>query len=397
MASNMKSQARSYLPLLAAIVLLGISAYVRFALRAVVTTDLDFHILQWYTKLQRLGPLNGLGRDFYNYTPAYVYLLALATLTSGFISAVSAVKFISIAFDVYCAFVIYRIVRLEYKQGFLPHLAAAIFLAAPTIIANSSAWGQADSTVTAFLLTCVYFLLVEKPLAAILFFSIGFAFKPQAIFLAPLLLILLLRKKIPWYYFILVPLVYVLSVWPVVVLGRSWMDVLTIYSSQAGSGKALTHNAPSLYIFVPKSATSWLFGPAVIIGNLVTLIWAVYAWLSTLRIDRHSILLLALISVTLPPFVLPNMHDRYFYVSDALSIPVAFTTPELWFLPILFQVSSGLAYSVYLLSAPPTNVAVAGFINLFILVYLFRRQWHINRPEAPKAESSQRLAGLTDS
>ena len=96
------------------------SVAVRIATRAVITSDLDFHILPWYAKLQKHGPLVGLGKDFYNYTPPYLYLLSLATLTSSFLHPVIAVKLISTAFDVYAAYMIFRIVRLKYAAGYLP-------------------------------------------------------------------------------------------------------------------------------------------------------------------------------------------------------------------------------------------------------------------------------------
>ncbi len=371
---------KRYSPIGLAVILIGFSMYARFAFHAVITSDLDFHVLQWYAKLQKQGPLIGLGRSFYNYTPPYLYLLALATLTSGWLSAVSAVKLISMGFDVYCSIIIFKLVRMKCQKGYIPFLAAAVFFAAPTVVANSAVWGQADSIHTALLLTCIYFLLLDKSLGAVVFFAFGLAFKPQAIFLTPLLMILLLRKQIPWYYLLIIPFVYSIAMWPAVILGRTWSDVLTLYSSQAGSGKALTHNAGSLYVFIPKSATAALFTPAVILGALGIILWVLFTWVSTRkrRLNHEAILLLALISVTLPPFVLPNMHDRYFYLSDAISIALAFITPGLWFLPVLFQLSSGLAYSVYLLSSSQTNVLLAGFINLITLIFLFWRQRTIN-------------------
>jgi len=373
-SSPLKDRWREYLPLVIGLILVVVSVGVRIAARAVITSDLDFHILPWYAKLQKHGPLVGLGKDFYNYTPPYLYLLALATLTSRFLSPVIAVKLISTAFDVYAAYMIFKIVRLKYRDGYLPYLAAAIYFAAPTVIANTGVWGQADSTYTAFLLTCLYFLLVNRPLPAILFFGIALAFKPQAIFLAPFLLVMILWKKIPWYYSLLVPIVYMLLMLPAVAAGRTWTEVLTTYSAQADSGKALTHNAASLYVFVPKSAFEQLIGPAVIVAIAVVMLWVLITWLKTKSRDRQAMLLLALVSVALVPFLLPNMHDRYFYPADTISIALAFWTPGMWFVPILFQLVSGLSYSIYLLSASPDNLRVAGLINVLTLILLFRHQ-----------------------
>ena len=362
------------LPLAIAMILVVVSVAVRIATRGVITSDLDFHILPWYAKLQKHGPLVGLGKDFYNYTPPYLYILAAATLTSSFLHPVIAVKLISTAFDIYAAYMIFRIVRLKYAAGYLPHLAGAIFFAAPTVIANTGVWGQADSTYGAFLLTTLFFLLTSRPLPAIVFFGIALAFKPQAIFLAPFLLLMILWKKIPWYYVVLVPIVYALLMWPAVAAGRTWGEVLTTYAGQAGSGKGLTHNAPTLYVFAPKSAFEQLIGPAVLLAILVALLWVLLTWLRTKGSGHAVMLLLALISVTIVPFFLPNMHDRYFYPADTISIPLAFLVPEVWFIPILFQLASGLSYSIYLLSASPDNLPVAALIVVCTLFLLVRRQ-----------------------
>ena len=254
-------------------------------------------------------------------------------------------------------------------------------------------WGQADSTYVAFLLTCLYFLLIDRPFPAIVFFGVALAFKPQAIFLGPFLLLMILWKKIPWYYAALVPIVYALLMLPAVVAGRTWIEVLTTYSGQAGSGKALTHNAPTLYVFAPKSAFEQLIGPAVILAILIALLWVLWTWLHTKRRGRPGMLLLALISVTLVPFFLPNMHDRYFYPADTISIALAFLMPELWFIPILFQLASGLSYSIYLLSASPDSLPAAALIVVLALIVLIGRQASLGTLRRSRLTAEARDAG----
>ncbi len=377
--SSARLQARALAPLVLAGVLFGISIAVRILARDVITSDLEVFVLRWYAKFQELGIRAGLGKDFYNYAPPYVYLVALSTLTSRFIPAVISIKLISTAFDVFAAFMMYKIVRLRFREGHLPILAAALLFGAPTVVANTAIWGQADSTYTAFLLTCLFCLLSNKPLPAMFFLALSFAFKPQAVFLLPLFAVLALRKAVPWYSFLLLPGVYALAAAPAVAFGRTWPEIIDIYLSRPGEGKALTHNAASAYVFVSQSAVSILGGAGLVLGTIVVLIWIVYAWRSTRHMDGGTLLLLALISVTLTPFVLPNMHDRYFYPADVISIALAFSLPELWFMPALFQVISGLSYSIYLLSASADNLAMAAGLNLFALLILVGRQIALRR------------------
>lgn len=380
MPAGLRPHFRRYVPLFIAAALLAVSVAIRLATRTVITTDLDFHILPWYAKLQKFGPLVGLGKDFYNYTPPYLYLLALATLTSEIMAPVTAVKIISTVFDLYCAYMIYRIVQLKYRDGYLPVLAASVFFAAPTIVANTGIWGQADSTYTGFILTGLYLLLVRRPLPAVVFFGISLAFKPQAIFLAPFVLLMLLWKRIPWWSLATVPIVYALLMWPAVVLGRTWTEVLTLYSTQADSGKGFTHNAPNLYVFVPKTGFDRWIGPMVLLAIVIAIAWVLLSWRNSRTTEKAEVLLLALVSVELVPFLLPNMHDRYFYLADTISIALAFMMPEMWFVAVLFQLVSGLSYSIYLYSASADNLVLAAALNVITLAVLLVRQFAMGGP-----------------
>lgn len=362
--------------LIASIILLGISIYLRVQYSSWASGDMSSFLIRWYNQLDDHPISISLGRRFSNYTPPYLYLMALATLTSGFLSKVAAIKLISIVFDAYAAWIVFRIIRLRYPDGFMPYFAGAVYLSLPSILINSSVWGQADSIYTAFLLTCVYFLLKEMPLTAVLFFALAVAFKQQALFLAPFLLVLTLKKKIPWYSFVLVPVVYVILVAPTVFLGRSWQDVLTIYFSQASGGKALSRNAANPYIFISREMYASLIKPSLIAGSLAILAWVGLTWRFIKRLNPKIMLFLALISAGLAPFVLPKMHDRYFYPADALSLIVGFFVPGTWFLPILYQAVSLLSYMPFLLNISGQKyVQTAAILNSLTVCYLLWKQW----------------------
>lgn len=368
-----------------AVALVAISLYVRYVTRDLTNSDMEVKILTWYAKLQRHGPLVGLGKDFYNYTPPYVYLIALATLSSSFLKPLVAIKVIATVFDVLAAIMVCKLVRLHRTEGAIPALAAAVFFAAPTMLVNSAVWGQADSTYTLFLLACLYFLLTDRPLLAVSSFSVALAFKPQGIFFAPLLLLMLLWGKLRWYHFLAVPVVYALCMAPAVAFGRTWHEVFTAYSSQADSGRALTHNAATLYVFIPKSSYSWLFWPAVLGAIVIFLGWVYYTWRTTRRRDFPAMILIALVCVTLVPFFLPNMRERYYYPADTLSLVLAFMLPALAYLPVLFQVLSMLSYSMFLWAAPPSSLEAATVLAALTLILVLREQARLGGPDQAAA------------
>ena len=72
------------------------------------------------------------------------------------------------------------------------------------------------------------------------------------------------------------------------------------------------------------------------------------------------ILLAGTVSVLLVPYLLPAMHERYFYLADALTVISAFYLPRrLWALPVLEQFASLMSYMPFLL-ATTTTAGAAG-------------------------------------
>jgi Gpi18-like mannosyltransferase len=244
----------------------------------------------------------------------------------------------------------------------------------------------------------MYLLLIDRPALAVASFSVALAFKPQGIFFAPLLLLMLLWGRIRWFHLLLVPVVYGLCMAPAVAFGRTWVEVFTAYTGQADSGQALTHNAATLYVFFPKSAYSWLFWPAVLGAMAIFLAWVLITWRTTRRRDVPALILIALTCVTLVPFFLPNMRERYYYPADTLALILAFMVPSFWLFPVLFQILSLLSYSMFLWAAPTSNLQTAAVLSLTTLILLLHQQilWRsspdtVNSGPAPDPRKRSRI------
>ena len=347
-----------------------------------ISADMQWFLIPWYDFLKIRG-VQGLGISFSNYTPPYLYLLWLATLTSNYLPKVTSIKLISIFADVINTVLVYRIVRLKYLTGSKPLLASALFWVLPTIMLNSSLWGQADALYTLFLLICLYYLLTDKPLLGILAFGVAFTFKAQAVFIVPMLAILFFKRRIAWQYFLLIPFTYILLCAPAILLGRNWTDIFTIYLSQALTYHELSRNAPNLYIFM--NSFPYELGTAVALTIAVVLI-SFWIWLNVRmksELSQSTILFISLVSVVLVPFLLPKMLDRYFYPADIFSLLAAFYMPELWFLPILYQIISLSAYIVFLFNAPPLLTQIAAVLNTLTIGFLVWKQARTRTPTIP--------------
>lgn len=334
----------------------------------------------WYDFILHHGRFLALGKEFAIYTPPYLYLLSLATLTESFLPKLTAIKLIPIFFDFINAFLVFKIVRFKYPAGNSPWIAAGVFLLTPTIWMNSALWGQIDSLYTCFLLICLYYVLMDKPIPAIIAFGAASAIKAQAVFLVPFLFLLAIKKKIPWPSFFLIPVVYLGMMLPAIFAGRPVMNVFTVYLGQANEFQIPSFNSPNWYVFVPQSA----YQPALLAGLAVAIV-GLSAWLLVYGRKKFTftsdlLVFTGLVSVALVPFLLPKMHDRYFYPADVFSLLLVFYRPKYWYIAVAYQVISILAYSVFLFDAPrQVSLVLAIQLNTFVLAYLLWKQSRLVR------------------
>jgi Gpi18-like mannosyltransferase len=349
--------------------------------------------IRWYNEIAARG-FAALADDFAVYTPPYLYMLWLATLVKGIVPPLLAIKLIPTIFDVLSVFAVFKLVRLKFPQGQIPYLAATGFLLLPTVIANSTYWGQIDSFYTSFLLLCVYFLLTERPTHAMIMLGVSLSIKAQAVFLLPFLAVMFFKKRIPWMALLIPPLVYVISVLPAVWAGRPLMDALSVYFSQVGEFPQIAMHAANLYSLIVKRP-HWVL-PAYYGGLALTVIvlgaWIFYYARRRFALNPRLILLTALLSVALTPFLLPKMHDRYFFPADNLSFVLAFFAPSFWYVPIGYQIISGLVYYIFLFSVTPEQntlfLRTAVLLNTLMVAHLVIRQWLETRQEKAETEVS---------
>jgi len=61
-----------------------------------------------------------------------------------------------------------------------------------------------------------------------------------------------------------------------------------------------------------------------------------------------EVLSLALASALLIPYLLPRMHERYFYLADLFSVLYAFLRPSRWWMPVFIVCASLMSYMPFL-------------------------------------------------
>jgi Gpi18-like mannosyltransferase len=327
------------------------AAALRMAFLSYETGDARI-FLSWYQHIADNGGFAALKDiSFANYNVTYLYLLAALSYLP--VTPLVGIKVLSAAFDFLLGYFVYRLVALRYPGSWWPVLAGSLTLFLPTVVVNASMWGQADAMYAAFAVGGVYFVLRKRPWLACAFIGIAFSLKLQTIFLFPLLLLLVLLRYIPWKSLLAIPLVYVALDIPALLIGTSPSQLVSVYVAQTGTFDLLTLNAPNIYQYLGPSVTSSALRIAgIALTGFLVLALVVAVWWRRVEMSSTRIILAATVSVLLVPYFLPAMHERYFFLADALTVVAAFYLPrKLWALPVLEQFASFFAYLPFLLGA----------------------------------------------
>jgi Gpi18-like mannosyltransferase len=333
------------------------------------TADIDNAVGIWYKTLKHAG-FSAFSQGFYIYTPLYLYFLYLSSVIFGGLKTIIAIKLSAALCDYLCAFVVYKLVRWGYQKGPVPVFAFFATLFLPTVFINSSMWGQADVFYTTALLACVYAILSGRDYLAWICFGIAFAFKLQAFFIVPLLIVLILKRRLVWYKAWTVPAVYFLSILPTWWAGRPLRELLFIYFGQFDHFRVLSANAPTMFAWFPNEFYTYLVPVGFVVGLSACFLYALVVYKSKTELTGPIIIQLATLSVMFLPFFLPKMHDRYFFPADVFALVFAFYYPKFSWVAIAIELSSLFAYFPYLFGKEIFPIYILALIVLAAIIGL---------------------------
>ena len=337
--------------------------------------DYTVYLEPWYDFLVKHGPWHGQGEmtgEVSNYPPLYLYFLSLATLLP--LPKLYSIKLISVTFDYVGAWYIWRLSKTLSPSAWRAWGAMTAFLFLPTVVLNGSIWSQCDVMYTTGLVASLYYVLKRRPVAALIAFGLSFALKPQAIYWCPLLAGLFVTRRLPWKWIWIPAAVYAVCGIPAALAGRPFFSVLMHWAHLKNSAPGLTLNAPNWYQWVPTDESKLLSNIGVAATLIATVI--LVRWMK--RGPREGVdeprwlLTMALFTVLFPPFLLPGMHERYFFAADVLSVVYAVYVTRGWRTAVLIQSASVLAYLPFLFSLEPvpfvilsvlTGAALAGVVK----------------------------------
>lgn len=332
---------------------------------------LDF-LNPWIQFFRDRGGFSALQYSVGNYNVPYLYFLALFSYFNPE-HWLHLIKLLSVCFDVILAYAAMKLVGVyvDSENRKLTAFFGILFL--PTVVLNGSVWGQCDVILGAFSLLGLWLALDDRPILSMVCFAAAFAVKLQAVFLLPIIVVLWLHGKYKLWHSLIFPITYVIIVSPAVLMGRPFWDTVTLYLNQTGSiGSGLNYNSSSMFAFFPNGANVEFWSTAAVLMAFaflfLILIWMFFRRHSLNNKVIYGVALLMSIGI---PFLLPHMHDRYFFIADALSLGFGIVFPKLFFIPILVQFASLLGYHAYLKMQyllPMRDGATALLIALVILI-----------------------------
>ena len=336
---------------------------------------LDF-LKNWVQFFRDNGGFKALQYPIGNYNIPYLYFLALFSYSG--IYDLYLIKLLSILFDILLAWGVMNLVSLYTKSKTKKLVAFFLPLFCPTVILNGSLWGQCDSIYAALAVWAVGYGLRGKGIPAMVFMALSFGFKLQAVFIMPVFVALWYSGKIEFKHFWIFPLTYVLLVLPAVLLGRPFFDTISLYFSQTGSiGDGLNYNSPSVFGIFDTAANLKV---ASTLGIIAAFVWMfavlLIAYMKRDSLDNLNLLLIASLLCIGIPFLLPHMHDRYFFVADVITLVLAVVDLRLIPAAVLTQLASLLSYYAYLtmryfsIGHTVFTMNYGAWLLIFVLIYL---------------------------
>jgi Gpi18-like mannosyltransferase len=347
---------------------------IRVALLPYVSEDSTYFLLPWMQEFRDHGA-PALGGEFSNYNFPYLLLIFLASLLP--VDPLVAIKLTSLLGDALLAGSVALLFKQFHPARVAPAVAAILAMFLPTVLMNASMWGQCDAIYASFLVLSLRSLLRNDGRLAWVFWGVALSFKLQSVFFLPALLFISLRNR----YSPLLPATSV-AVWallslPPVFFGRTLESTFAVYVNQTQEYR-LVAGAANIYTWFPSVTAEQGRIPAIMICGAILLFVAYAYWRGPDNPERRVLLAIAVSAVC--PMVLPQMHERYFFVAEVLSLLLirqSFVRFSSW----IFAGTGSFVYILYFQGNQyALPLALASLLQTVAVALLMRALWQWRYP-----------------
>jgi Gpi18-like mannosyltransferase len=334
--------------------------------------DVIMFVVPWYDHILTEGRIGAFAHPFSNYAPPYLYLLSATSLVDGLIPAYYLVKLLSWVGAIWLVIAAYRLLQ---ALGARPILALPVLLL-PSVVANVSMLGQADTFWVAPCILALAAAVNGRWLWVALWSGLAFSFKAQAAFFAPFVVHLFLTRRVPLHIWLVAPAVYVAAMIPAWLAGWPAWDLATVYLRQA----TWQPEKPPFY-FISNGASwwtiyGWLFPQLALKTFWIGFVLALGAVAASLvlvpRLAARPTIALATVFAAGIPFLLPGMHERFYILADVLASIYALVYPSRRSIAaaVLMQFASAFPVYVWAFQIEPLQLLSppCAAVSLFLIL-----------------------------
>ena len=280
--------------------------------------DYDIYLADWIARLAGGSFSEGMRANVGEYNVLYQYILFVITRLG--VPALYAVKAVSFIGD---AFLAGAAAKLAGRKNALAAFGAALLL--PTLVLNAGMFAQCDSLYACCALWGLALALDQRPAGSAVCFALSLCFKLQSAFILPIVAVLWAARKLR----VREALIFAATVFavmlPALLGGKSLGDIIGIYTAQTGLYTGLNYNAASFFGLMETNGLDVYaygnFAMALAFGACALLVLRGVSCAQ--EMEDGDYVQLALLMVQLTVFLLPRMHERYFYLAVPLSIALA--------------------------------------------------------------------------
>ncbi len=353
--------------------------------------DANDYLIPWYDEIVQKGRIAALTDQIGNYNMTYQLLIVLLSYIP--IKPLYAYKILSCVFDYVLGYAVgiavYRLTGSRLKRW------TSFFLVvfSPIVIINSACWGQCDSIYVSFCILTIIAFIDNKEYLPFIYYGFALAFKLQAIFLFPLMLIIWWRShKYTVAHFFMIPITMVVICLPNIIIGhRNVKEIVGIYMDQTGRYERISMNYPSFWNILVAQAEGDLFTVlkkvAVVFTVFVLLMIVIYVEKRQISLGVENILHLAMITVFTCVLFLPAMHERYSFMYEIIALILLMRYLDSVKALIPMYIITLLDYSDFLFGHDILSQYNFVFAIVNICIYLYYAKWFITKREAKYEDS----------
>lgn len=352
------------------LVLVGmVSLVAHYLAWPLVAYDVGRWLLPWFNHITSHGQLGAFSVPFSNYTPPYLYLLSITSLFEGLLPAVTLIKLLSVAGTAALALAVRSL--LVAARAERPAETAFFVFIIPSVLLNAPILAQCDAMWSAACVAAVAEAVRRRIVPMLVWCGVAIAFKAQAAFIAPFIIAFLLSERTPLRLWAIPAIVYVAAMAPAWALGWPAADLAMVYLRQA-----------EYFNTVGNASTPWIAIGAFFGKASMGVFWVGYAaallatglYLAAFarrRLPTRELLAAALLSSIMLPYLLPKMHERYFFLADILAFAFACCARDRQSLlvAIAVQLASVLAIFGYFVKTPVYGI-IGSVLLLFAIIAL---------------------------